>query len=468
MANKLYEETNIQAIANAIRGKNGSSDTYTVAQMAQAIADIPTGGSMTIDNASLTQLKAENTTITPNKFVEITKTFSKTNLNASEEVSTCLIKLETNKVLVISAVSGALYYTVITIDNSSDVLDFSTVKSLSISPSGSTRVICFLENDRVYVFFLSPSSRIDVGIYSFDGTTLTHVYKTNIIQDTVGSASFKVEKADTGKYVVLYNRGSSYSYCCYGIVVEISGNTITAGTETQISSTSYSGYYLSTCQLDTNKILIRCSDSSYKMVGMILTISGTTITSSTGIDLDSNTYMYTGLFSKISSTKVLLSYLKNNKVNGKILDINNDTITVGTVFTITSISGGTSASGFGATDFVNGKAAVLFWKDTDQQVSVAFLSENNGTVSLLAEKKVTNLTSSFSGFVGLFYNEGSLLIKARNTNLSPAVRIMNTFLDNNNNINQTEKIVSASSKIDGLLVSEATTSTAGNVYILDV
>lgn len=44
MALKLYNETDIEAIADAIRGKNGSSDTYTVSQMAQAIDDIPSGG----------------------------------------------------------------------------------------------------------------------------------------------------------------------------------------------------------------------------------------------------------------------------------------------------------------------------------------------------------------------------------------------------------------------------------------
>ena len=42
--NKLYEENDIQAIANAIRSKNGSSDTYTVAQMGTAISNIPSGG----------------------------------------------------------------------------------------------------------------------------------------------------------------------------------------------------------------------------------------------------------------------------------------------------------------------------------------------------------------------------------------------------------------------------------------
>lgn len=37
---KLYEESNIQAIADAIRAKNGSTDTYTTSEMAAAIAAI--------------------------------------------------------------------------------------------------------------------------------------------------------------------------------------------------------------------------------------------------------------------------------------------------------------------------------------------------------------------------------------------------------------------------------------------
>lgn len=44
MALKLYNETDIEAIADAIRGKNGSSDTYKVSQMATAIGNIPSGG----------------------------------------------------------------------------------------------------------------------------------------------------------------------------------------------------------------------------------------------------------------------------------------------------------------------------------------------------------------------------------------------------------------------------------------
>lgn len=44
MSKKLYEESDVQAIANAIRTKNGLTDTYTVSQMAAAISAIEAGG----------------------------------------------------------------------------------------------------------------------------------------------------------------------------------------------------------------------------------------------------------------------------------------------------------------------------------------------------------------------------------------------------------------------------------------
>lgn len=43
MANKLYNDTSVKAIADAIRAKNGTTNTYTVGEMASAITNIPTG-----------------------------------------------------------------------------------------------------------------------------------------------------------------------------------------------------------------------------------------------------------------------------------------------------------------------------------------------------------------------------------------------------------------------------------------
>ena len=44
MANKLYEENSIRDIASAIREKNGTENTYNVAEMGHAIRSIPVGG----------------------------------------------------------------------------------------------------------------------------------------------------------------------------------------------------------------------------------------------------------------------------------------------------------------------------------------------------------------------------------------------------------------------------------------
>lgn len=49
MANKLFNTTDISNIADAIRAKNGSSNTYKVSQMAAAISAIPTGGANEIE-----------------------------------------------------------------------------------------------------------------------------------------------------------------------------------------------------------------------------------------------------------------------------------------------------------------------------------------------------------------------------------------------------------------------------------
>ena len=49
MAMKLYPESAVQDIADAIREKSGSSDTYKVSEMANAIENIPSGGGITSD-----------------------------------------------------------------------------------------------------------------------------------------------------------------------------------------------------------------------------------------------------------------------------------------------------------------------------------------------------------------------------------------------------------------------------------
>lgn len=71
MSKKLYEESSIQDIANAIRGKNGSTDTYKVSEMAAAINDISVGS-------------PDAVLYTPQTLTDAQKLQARTNIGASD------------------------------------------------------------------------------------------------------------------------------------------------------------------------------------------------------------------------------------------------------------------------------------------------------------------------------------------------------------------------------------------------
>lgn len=54
--NKLYEETDIQNIANAIREKAGTTGTFKVSEMANAISNIKTIDTVIVGDAFTYQL----------------------------------------------------------------------------------------------------------------------------------------------------------------------------------------------------------------------------------------------------------------------------------------------------------------------------------------------------------------------------------------------------------------------------
>lgn len=70
MANKLYEESNIRAIADSIREKNGSTDTYKVSEMPSAIAEL-NGSEPLVEFSQMNQVVADyiaNVTYSPNDY----------------------------------------------------------------------------------------------------------------------------------------------------------------------------------------------------------------------------------------------------------------------------------------------------------------------------------------------------------------------------------------------------------------
>ena len=176
--------------------------------------------------------------------------------------------------------------------------------------------------------FKATSSTIDANTFVEFVNTITKGTDTRL--STV-SSSYQYASAvlvDTNKVFIAHRNGSYL----YGMVCEISGTTITAGTDTQLSTESNSYQYASAVLVDTNKVFIAHYGSSGTLYGIVCTISGTTITAGTDTQLstESASYQYASAV-LVDTDKVFVAHRSSsNYLNGVVCAISGTTITAGT------------------------------------------------------------------------------------------------------------------------------------------
>lgn len=115
MAKKLYEEASVQAIANAIRAKNGETATYKIAEMAAAIIDI--SGSPIVDENLENTVQYRQMNATASSFItdvdytentndysvtKVTPYYSATTVYSKEEPDGLKIKVPANTTLIVA------------------------------------------------------------------------------------------------------------------------------------------------------------------------------------------------------------------------------------------------------------------------------------------------------------------------------------------------------------------------------
>ena len=115
MAKKLYDEASVQAIANAIRAKNGETSTYKIGEMAAAISTI--SGSPIVDDSLENTVQYRQMNATAASFIEnvdytenandysttkVTPYYSATTTYSKEEPSGLQIKVPVNTALTVA------------------------------------------------------------------------------------------------------------------------------------------------------------------------------------------------------------------------------------------------------------------------------------------------------------------------------------------------------------------------------
>lgn len=476
MANKLYEEDSVSAIATAIRNKNGTSDTYTVAEMAPAIDAL----SSNVVNGIIKQYKASSTTVSANTFVEFvndgdfgTGIGDNTELvSVGGDAELYAVMVEQDKAIVFYVASSKLCGVVCTISGTTITAGAETQLSnqfygrISAANIGQNKIFV-AHSDSSYSSPESGDNQLYGIVCAVSGTTIMAGTETQLATCGRSGQDISVVALEEDKVLITHMKG------CLGIgyktvtlesvVCTVSGSTITTGTPTTLSSSASINPRNSIAVIDTNKVFISFCEkpdgTNNLLYGIVGTVSGDTITYGTKTQLSSvNGSGYsTSVAAMSTSDKVFVSFSKNNKLYGIVCTVSGTTITAGTEAQLSTSS---------ASNYTNPTSTALVDANT---VFVSYVKSNNAygvtcsvsgtTISVNSDVKITATNNIYAKGMGILVSNEKILYVSRKT--SSTYSIYGTI------VTRGQSIIPSSTKIEGLTKTECTTSAAGDVWVLN-
>lgn len=458
---------------NAVNTKGGTIPANkNMANLDDAILSIPSGGQIT--NGTVVQYKASSTTVPADTFFEFTDgpitsgitagaiTVGESNSGGAKMTTA---KLDSSRLCASYTLASDLVVAVRSVD-SSGVITYGTPATVEEVVSGVISQIAVVDSNTFVVVYNTTAG-------TNDGYTKAAVCTVNGLSVSVGtpiqvSSGFHygtdapaIAATGANSVMILSYVGNTLS----GNIFTISGNTLTAsGTETviSISGTNYDLGRRPIAALGDNKFIVAMGYSSGTCYGCVVSVSGTTITVGDSVQLAGPFYVRDGFYDilPLSSTSAFLLYRYDSSdysyVAGQVLSVSGMTLTHGSYSTIGSRDAG----------FIG--AAVV---DTNK-VLCLYGSVNSNHYGKICTINGTSFTSSSAVTLSSVGSAGATAFLGGLTAMSNSLAIGFTT-DSNSSIARGFAIVgprviqASQTRIDGVTIDDITSSTAGDVWVLD-
>ena len=188
--------------------------------------------------------------------------------------------------------TGYLYGIVISVD-SSYKLTAGTNKQLSTSyASGYYPKVVVLDSSRVFIAYGYQYTYYYLYgmVVSISGTSITVQKNKQLSTSTYTAPGMDAVLLSSNKILLIHKSGSS-SYKLMSMIVTVSQYTMTVASTKQLSTTNNSGHYSSCLVLDSSHVFVSCGYGSYaQLMGMVISVSGNTVTAGQEVILSDEYY----------------------------------------------------------------------------------------------------------------------------------------------------------------------------------
>lgn len=299
-----------------------------------------------------------------------------------------------------SGTSNPIYAQVGTINAGETDMSYGSDTAVYTTGNGSRWYdIKSIGTDKFLLVFQADTAGVAAGIkavvITVSGTTVTVGSVQGI--ETLGNLNWgnAVAKLDTDKGIIFYKKDSDSKL--YSQVITVSGTTITTNTPVNID-THTSNLRVSADQLSTNNAVIVYNDSGAGTIlyGNTISVSGTTPTiaaQQTILTQGGAAAIYNSIRA-ISSTKILLCY---NDGAGAIVDkaanvaISGATMTLSSTLTLSSITGNTYSYGM---NIISQTYALISYYTTSTSYELRFLNISGSAPTSISTQTLAVGTTS--------------------------------------------------------------------------